>query len=38
MKALLVLLVGAFMLSDPRCCCGCRVMAEHLFTHGLNQL
>ncbi len=40
-KAFLVIggtvLVGALLLSDPRCKRGCRTVAEHLVQHGIQD-
>ncbi len=30
-------LVGALLLSDPRCKRGCRTVAEHLVEHGIQD-
>jgi hypothetical protein len=30
--------VGWFLLSSPSCGQGCRTFAEHLITHGIDQL
>jgi hypothetical protein len=35
---LVVLFVGALLLSSPRCDRGCRTVGEHLVTHGLEEL
>jgi hypothetical protein len=35
---ILVFLVGAALLSNPRCERGCRTVGEHLLTHGLDAL
>jgi hypothetical protein len=41
-KALLmatgIALIGAMMLSNPRCDRGCRTVAEHLLDHGISDL
>jgi hypothetical protein len=31
------ILVGIWLLSDPRCGRGCRTVAEHLVEHGLKD-
>ncbi len=38
LRLILALLVGAYLLSDPRCVRGCRTVAEHLVTHGIHGL
>ena len=30
--------LGWFLLSSPRCNRGCRTLAEHLITHGIDEL
>jgi hypothetical protein len=32
-----VLLIGTALLNDPRCTRGCRTVAEHLFSHALDE-
>ena len=29
---------GLFLLSNPKCNRGCRTLAEHLITHGIDEL
>jgi hypothetical protein len=33
-----IFLVGMALLLDPQCKGGCRTIAEHLVTHGLDRL
>jgi hypothetical protein len=33
-----VLCVGALLLSNPRCDRGCRTVGEHLITHGVEAI
>lgn len=30
--------LGMVLLSSPRCTRGCRTLAEHLITHGIDEL
>jgi len=30
--------LGWFLLSNPRCNRGCKTVAEHLITHGIDEL
>ncbi len=30
--------IGLFLLSSPRCNRGCKTLAEHLITHGIDEL
>ena len=34
--AVIAILLGAVMLSDPRCDRGCKTLAQHLIGHGLD--
>ncbi len=38
LRLMLALLVGAYLLSDPRCDRGCKTLAGHLLTHGIEGL
>jgi hypothetical protein len=33
-----VILIGAVLLSDPKCNSGCRTLAQHLVNHGVDGL
>jgi len=35
---LFLMLAGVTLASDPRCKCGCKTLAEHLFKAGLDLL
>jgi hypothetical protein len=35
---LLLLFGGIALMSDPKCKCGCKTVAEHLITAGFNLL
>jgi hypothetical protein len=37
-KKLFVVLIAVVLLSDPRCKCGCRTLAQHLLFGGLDGL
>jgi hypothetical protein len=34
---ILSVIVGMWLLSNPRCKRGCRTVAEHLITHGIDE-
>ena len=34
---ILGVVVGMWLLSNPRCKRGCRTVAEHLVTHGIDE-
>lgn len=36
--ALWAFVAGVVLLLDPQCKAGCRTLAEHLLTHGLEHL
>jgi len=38
LKIAMCLLLGAWLMSTPRCSSGCRTLAEHLISHGLDEL
>jgi|HubBroStandDraft_6_1064221.scaffolds.fasta_scaffold3971460_1 hypothetical protein len=37
-KSLVGVLIAVVLLSDPRCKCGCRTLAQHLLFDGLDGL
>jgi len=36
--AAVTMVIGAALLSDPKCNRGCRTLAEHLWNHGFDGL